>query len=150
VTDIERTVRRATSEDLDAVLELDRAAPVGREHRVLLTARVQSGEVILFERARRVLAYVVLRERGFFGHDFVELLAVAIGDRRRGVGSILLQRTVELSTTQRVFTSTNKSNTQMMGLLEKAGWRFSGLLEGIDEGDPELVYFKDASQRMSP
>jgi len=30
----------------------------------------------------------------------------------------------------------------MIGLLEKAGWRFSGLLEGIDEGDPELVYFK--------
>jgi len=27
-------------------------------------------------------------------------------------------------------------------LLEKAGWLFSGLLEGIDEGDPELVYFK--------
>jgi hypothetical protein len=30
-------------------------------------------------------------------------------------------------------------------LLEKAGWQFSGQLEGIDEGDPELVYYKDLS-----
>jgi hypothetical protein len=32
----------------------------------------------------------------------------------------------------------------MIGLLEYAGWNFSGQLEGIDEGDPELVFFKDA------
>lgn len=31
----------------------------------------------------------------------------------------------------------------MIGLLEKAGWHISGQLEGIDEGDAELVYFKD-------
>lgn len=142
MTDVERTVRRATSEDFEAVLEIGRAAPVGREHRALLTTRVQSGEVILIEHARRVLGYAVLRERAFFGRDFVELLAVASGVRRSGVGSMLLQRVVELASTQRIFTSTNRSNPQMIGLLEKAGWLFSGLLEGIDEGDPELVYFK--------
>lgn len=145
VTDIERTVRRANTEDLHAVLELERAAPVGREHRALLTARLQSGEVILIEQAREVLGYAVLHDRAFFGHDFVELLAVSTGDRRSGVGSLLLQRAVEMASTQRVFTSTNQSNTPMICLLDKAGWRFSGALEGIDEGDPELVYFIDAS-----
>jgi hypothetical protein len=33
----------------------------------------------------------------------------------------------------------------MRRLLEKAGWHFSGELEGIDDGDPELVFFKDAT-----
>jgi hypothetical protein len=33
----------------------------------------------------------------------------------------------------------------MIRLLEKAGWRVSGQLEGIDEGDPEVVYYKDSS-----
>ena len=33
----------------------------------------------------------------------------------------------------------------MIGLLVKEGWQFSGQLEGIDEGDPELVYYKDST-----
>jgi hypothetical protein len=33
----------------------------------------------------------------------------------------------------------------MIDLLEKGGWRFSGQLDGIDDGDPELVYFIDRS-----
>ena len=31
----------------------------------------------------------------------------------------------------------------MIGLLEDATWLFSGQLEGIDEGDPEFVYYKN-------
>ena len=149
VSDIERTVRRATSGDLGALLELDRTAPVGREHPELLTARVRSSEVLLIDRAGQVLGYAVHRDRAFFGRDFVELLVVASGERRSGLGSLLLRRTVELASTQRIFTSTNLSNTPMIGLLEKADWRFSGLLEGIDDGDPEIVYFKDASHLKS-
>jgi ribosomal protein S18 acetylase RimI-like enzyme len=145
VIDVKGTVRPATSEDLNAVLELDRAAPVGRERSALLTARVQSGEMIIFERGGRALGYAVVRTHAFFGRDFVELLAVAFGDRRNGIGSFLIQSAVDSSTTERIFTSTNQSNIQMIGLLEKAGWQFSGQLEGIDEGDPELVYYKDLS-----
>ena len=138
-------VRRATSGDLDAVLELDRVAPVGRERAPLLAARVQSGEVILFENQGRVLGYAVLRPHSFFGRDFVELLAVAASERRHGIAGLLLRQAVGLSSTVRIFTSTNRSNSPMIGLLTKEGWQFSGELEGIDEGDPELVYYKDSA-----
>lgn len=141
---INGTLRRATSEDLDAVLELDRIAPVGHARGPFLTARVQSGEVIVLEHEGGVSGYAVIRSQSFFGCDFVELLAVAASERRHGVGSLLLQHAVGLSSTIRIFTSTNRSNTRMIGLLEKEGWRFSGQLEGIDEGDPELVYYKDS------
>ena len=50
-----------------------------------------------------------------------------------------------MSSTERIFTSTNKSNAPMTGFLEKIGWRFSGELEGIDDGDPEMVYYQDAT-----
>lgn len=145
VSNHEGSVRRAIPGDLDAVLELDRAAPVGRERSALLTDRMQSGDVIIFEREGRVLGYSVLRDRAFFGRDFVELLAVGVGDRRRGVGSSLLRRAVELSTTEKIFTSTNRSNSPMVHLLEKAGWQFSGQLEGIDDGDPEMIYYVESS-----
>ena len=111
MANVNGTVRRATSEDVNAVVELDRAAPVGRERSTLLT----------------------------------ELLCVSFSSRRSGVGSALLRRAVGMSSTERIFTSTNKSNAPMTGFLEKIGWRFSGELEGIDDGDPEMVYYQDAT-----
>jgi N-acetylglutamate synthase-like GNAT family acetyltransferase len=144
MTGVHGAVRRATSEDVDAVLELDRVVPIGHERAPLLTGRVLSGEVILFENDGQIFGYAVIRPRSFFGRDFVELLAVAVDERRRGVGSLLLNEAVRMSSTARIFTSTNRSNLHMIRLLEKEEWQFSGHLEGIDEGDPEKVYFKDA------
>ena len=31
----------------------------------------------------------------------------------------------------------------MIGLLEKESWPYRGQLKGIDEGDPEIVFYKD-------
>ena len=145
MADFVDTARRATRDDLNAVLALDRDAPVGHERGALLTARVHSSEVIILEHRGSVRGYAVLRTRAFFGLDFVELLSVAVEERRKGIGSLLLRHTVEMSSTERVFTSTNQSNTAMIRLLEKAGWRVSGQLEGIDAGDPEVIYYKDST-----
>jgi GNAT superfamily N-acetyltransferase len=138
------TVRHATSQDLLSLLEIDRNSPVGHEREELLTARVRSKEVIVFESGDRILGYAVLRPSSFFGRDFVELLVVTEIHRRHGIGSLLLKAAVSLASTERTFTSTNRSNSAMIGLLQKAGWHSSGQLYGIDQGDPELVYYKDA------
>lgn len=138
------TVRRAIPTDLDSLLELDRFAPLGHERTASLTSRVQSGEVILFENEDRLLGFAVVRKHSFFGRDFVELLTVTGSNRRQGVGSHLLQEAVTQTSSDRIFTSTNQSNREMIGLLEKASWQFSWKLGGIDLGDPELVFFKDA------
>ena len=141
---MEGNSRRADPSDLEAVLALDRASPVGRERAALLTSRVQAGEVILFEKEDQLLGFAVVRKRSFFGRDFVELLTVTESSRRRGVGSLLLEEVVRRSSSVRIFTSTNRSNSEMIGLLERTSWQFSGQLQGIDEGDPELIFFKDA------
>jgi hypothetical protein len=51
-----------------------------------------------------------------------------------------------------VFTSTNRSNTPMRTLLDRDGWSFSGELSGLDDGDPELVFWRrsDPSSRATP
>jgi GNAT superfamily N-acetyltransferase len=141
---IHGVVRRASSDDVVDVLEFDRAVPIGHERGPLLTDRVISGEVILYEREGLLSGYAVIRPRSFFGRDFVELLTVATSERRTGLGSVLLREAVATSSTRRIFTSTNRSNIPMIRLLEKENWQFSGELEGIDEGDPERIYFKDA------
>jgi hypothetical protein len=45
--------------------------------------------------------------------------------------------------TKQVFTSTNESNQPMRSLLQAERWSFSGELSGLDEGDPELVFYRD-------
>jgi len=44
--------------------------------------------------------------------------------------------------TPKLFTSTNESNAPMRALLAKLGFSPSGVIENLDEGDPELVFFK--------
>jgi GNAT superfamily N-acetyltransferase len=136
--------RRAGDSDLAHILELDRVDPVGHPRIELLTDRVHSGEVIVFEGGHQLLGFVVARRRAFFGRDFVELLSVSSGARRQGIGGTLLNEAVGQSSSDRIFTSTNESNAAMRALLAKEGWHMSGHLEGIDEGDPEMVYFMDA------
>jgi ribosomal protein S18 acetylase RimI-like enzyme len=84
-----------------------------------------------------------LRKRGFFGRDFIELLAVKSSERRQGLGSALVADALQHPGTNRVFTSTNRSNQAMRKLLEDAAWSFSGQLDGIDQGDPELIFWHD-------
>ena len=47
------------------------------------------------------------------------------------------------ASTSRVFTSTNQSNAPMRELRSE-GWTASGVLSGLDDGDPEHVFFHDA------
>jgi hypothetical protein len=53
-----------------------------------------------------------------------------------------------VAVTPKLFTSTNESNIPMQQLCERLGYARSGLIENLDEGDPEIIYFK--SNRRAP
>lgn len=80
--------------------------------------------------------------RTFYGRNFVRLIFVHPKQRRRGVASRLLGRVESACTGSDLFISTNRSNVSMRRLLKKMGYRRSGYIENLDEGDPEIVYFK--------
>jgi ribosomal protein S18 acetylase RimI-like enzyme len=63
--------------------------------------------------------------------------------RRRGVGTALIRHMESQCRTAKLFTSTNESNLEMQSLLAKLGYQPSGVIHNLDEGDPELVYFKE-------
>jgi GNAT superfamily N-acetyltransferase len=90
-----------------------------------------------------VAGFVALWPGHFYGRDFIELLFVAPVWKRRGLGRALIRAALLKASTSRVFTSTNESNTPMMALLLSEGWVPSGVLKGLDEGDPEHVFFCD-------
>lgn len=85
-----------------------------------------------------IRAFCCLDHLYFFGKPFMSLLVVAPEARRLGFGSALLGHAAGLHT--ETWTSTNRSNTPMRGLLDAAGWRFCGEIRGLDAGDPERFY----------
>ena len=100
------------------------------------------GECLVHIDGGSVGGFAVVRAAYFFGRDFVELVMVDPARRRAGIGCALLRAALVTAGTEQVFTSTNTSNQPMRSLLQAEGWSFSGELDGLDEGDPELVFCK--------
>ena len=90
----------------------------------------------------RVAAGLTVREVPFFGHEFVHKLHVSDDFRRRGVGAALMAFEAQHSATPKLFTSTNLSNSPMLALLRSQDWIYSGTLDQMDLGDPEVFFVK--------
>jgi N-acetylglutamate synthase-like GNAT family acetyltransferase len=91
-------------------------------------------------RADRVVGYVALTT-DFFHQPFIEMLVVGADERRSGVGLALVEHCIaETPPATKLWSSTNRSNVAMQALLGKAGFVQSGVVDHLDEGDPELIY----------
>jgi GNAT superfamily N-acetyltransferase len=138
-------IREATDAHVADILDLETRitglSPI-REREIVGTAVSAHACLVSTDGAERVIGYVVLAHKAFFGRDFVHLLGVSDGHRRLGVATALLAGALARCTTNTVFISTNESNAVMRSLLAQNGWTFSGTLTGIDEGDPEFVFWK--------
>ncbi len=86
----------------------------------------------------RLVGYAVTH-RHFFGQPMLELVMVAPDFRRQGIGAQLIGAAISAADPV-LWTSTNQSNRPMQALLERLGFVRSGIIEGLDPGDPELVY----------
>ncbi len=78
----------------------------------------------------------------FFGRGFVWLVYVLVYHRRRGWASKLFDAFEEQCKGTRIFTSTNLSNLPMQALLASRKYVLSGVIQDLDEGDPEVFYSK--------
>jgi ribosomal protein S18 acetylase RimI-like enzyme len=137
-------IRQATTDDLDGILRVDGQAAAGDRERIEFLARsLDLGVCRVYLHHGVVAGYVVVSPAHFFGRDFIELLSVDPAHRRLGIGRMLMRDALDGVGSSRVFTSTNTSNHPMRSLLDAEGWSFSGELEGLDEGDPELVFYHE-------
>jgi ribosomal protein S18 acetylase RimI-like enzyme len=82
----------------------------------------------------------------FFHSGIIDMVIVGRRHRRCGVGRALLGHLAAGCTSPKVWCSTNLSNTPMQALLAAERFSMCGFIEGLDEGDPELVYSKPAAR----
>ena len=129
-------VRPARTDDIAAVLSIDRVTERADEVR----SAVEQSRCLVAERAGELVGYCIAGR--FFGFDFLDLLLVAAPQRRQGAGTALVAAWEMRAATTKLFTSTNESNVPMQRLCDHLGYVRSGFIENLDEGDPEVIYFK--------
>jgi ribosomal protein S18 acetylase RimI-like enzyme len=141
-------VRPATLDDLADLAGIDALAFRGSarwdELRTFLTG--ERGWMLLAEADAgaelRIAGYIAVAPKHFFGRDFVALVVVAESARRQGVATQLIDAALARASTRTIFTSTNASNAAMRALMSRGGWLISGELDGLDNGDPEIVFYR--------
>ena len=129
--------RPLSSGDLDPVL----AASTGHiaNKRPFIEASFERRSVLGAVIASDVAGYTIW-DRSFFSRPFVWLLGVRDAYRRRGVATGLLAAVASAVAGEALFTSTNESNAAMRELLTRSGFLYSGRIEHLDPGDPELFF----------
>ena len=138
------TVPEPSPELVNDLIRLDPVAHSGDDkRRNELEAWVAARQLVIASAESDIVGYAAIIPGHLFGRDFVAMLLVAPGHRRRGIGSALLEAITKRATSDRVFTSTNNSNAPMRALLQSCWWKYSGTLDGLDPGDPEEFFYLD-------
>ncbi|MGB3295635.1 MAG: GNAT family N-acetyltransferase [Phormidesmis sp.] len=127
--------------DADAIIAFDHVAACEPARVQSVHDYIESSACYVAVIDAKVVAYAVLNYK-FYDNGWIEMLYVHPQFRRQGIGSALIRHLINACRTPKLFTSTNQSNFSMQRLLAALEFDRSGFIENLDEGDPELVYFK--------
>ena len=134
-------IRRGNVSDVEAISAFDLVAVRDEKRRQFIQRSVASSTCYVALYENEVIGYGVLSHT-FYDNGFIEMLYVNSNHRRRGVATALLRHLESLCETPKLFTSTNRSNLAMQSLLVESGYELSGVIQNLDESDPELVFYK--------
>ncbi len=131
----------ATDQDRDGVLLVEQEERQIPDRPAAIDGAIAEGRCLLVREGDEVAGFAI-HDRSLFGQPFLSLLRVRTAARRRGMGTALVQATIATTEGDRLFSSTNASNTAMRMLLGRLGFIASGFIENLDPGDPELIYLR--------
>ncbi|MCU0088474.1 GNAT family N-acetyltransferase [Pseudomonas koreensis] len=143
-----RQFRRAGPGDIESLLKIDPVAEKDSCRREYITRAVRAEEcwvVCEADDPGAPLGYGCL-DRSFFGEWFIPLVVVSSANRRYGVGRQIVSGLEQHAGAEKIFTSTNTSNSPMRQMLTNLGYQHSGMVENLDPEDPELIFVKFLSQ----
>lgn len=137
-------VIEARMEHLQALCTIDQEV-IGDSSRVEeIQQAIKEKRCLLYQSADTVGGFLLF-SNDFFGYSFISLVIVKPSERRQGIASALMIAYIQMAKTAKVFSSTNQSNRRMHQLFHNLGFVKSGFIDNLDEGDPEIIYMKQAS-----
>jgi len=139
------SLRKATINDKAIVVDfdysLDKVEHIELKREEKITKAILNKECFIILANSIAVGFVIFDYR-FFDQGWIELIIIGEKYRGNGIAGQVFNLLCKQCKTNKVFTSTNNSNIQMQKALGKAGFSFAGKLDGLDDGDPELFYYK--------
>lgn len=135
-------IKIAKLKDLEEIIKIDVLIINSDERKDKIKSYIEKKQCLVYSYESVIRGFLIYHFH-FFEQPFVELLMVSPDYRRKGVASSLLKAFENnICNYNKAFTSTNESNKKMQTVLDKNGYSRSGIVNNLDEGDPELIYFK--------
>ncbi|MDN5202739.1 GNAT family N-acetyltransferase [Fulvivirgaceae bacterium BMA10] len=146
------SLRKATIKDKALVVDfdysLDKVEHIELKREEKITKAILDKECFIILVNNRAVGFVIFDYR-FFDQGWIELIIIEEKYRGKGIGGQAFDLICKQCKTNKVFTSTNSSNIQMQKALSKAGFSFAGKINGLDDGDPELFYYKKIKSKKA-
>jgi ribosomal protein S18 acetylase RimI-like enzyme len=127
--------------DLDAIVKIDEEV-IGNNSRCEYIRRAIEEKRCIVANDKNLIVGFLIFDTHFFDCSFISLIIVRPTERRKGYATSLIEYFINISPTKKIFSSTNKSNQKMQKVFKANGFIQSGFIENLDEGDPEIIYFK--------
>ncbi|MED1602720.1 GNAT family N-acetyltransferase [Alkalihalophilus marmarensis] len=131
----------ANMTDLDKIIYIDREVIGNNSRGEMIKKAIELEHCIIVKEEDAITGFLIY-DTNFFGCSFILLIIISPSKRRKGYASKLIEYMMDHSPTQKVFSSTNRSNVNMQKVFKKNGFTESGIVENLDEGDPEIIYFR--------
>ncbi|MCL2847355.1 MAG: GNAT family N-acetyltransferase [Firmicutes bacterium] len=129
-------LKLATKIDLEVVVEIDELKRIMQWEEA-----IEKNNCYLILSGEEVIGFTVFNY-SFFGHGWLSIIEIKESFRKQGIGEKAVSLIIKMCKTEKLFTSTNQSNGPMRSLLIKMSFTHSGTLDGLDENDPEMFYYK--------
>lgn len=137
-------IEMANVNDLERIIDIDSETVGHRNREEYLRKSIINERCIIAKVESNIQGFLVFSD-DFFEQSFINLIMISKDKRKNGVGTSLLKYFERIASTEKIFSSTNKSNSIMHKVFIKNGYLESGFIDNLDEGDPEIVFFKKKS-----
>nr|WP_147196466.1 GNAT family N-acetyltransferase [Rummeliibacillus stabekisii] len=126
---------------LDEIVNID-IEVIGKDsRRQSIKKAIDEGRCIVVKDNNSIVGFLIY-DTHFFECSFISLVIVKPTERRKRYATSLIEYFISIAPTKKIFSSTNQSYKRMQKVFKTNGFKQSGFIENLDEGDPEIIYFR--------
>ena len=138
-------IRSGEPRDVEAMAPLAAHVVGAGRAEAFLRSYLDRHHVLVAEADGRMVGVIAFRD-DWFQCAFVSLVSVHKDYRRRGVARALYERVAGMTTTPRLFSSTEETNGVSIRMHAALGFVPSGHIDNLPQGYRELLFYK----RLAP
>lgn len=127
--------------ELDEIVKIDIEVIGSDSRRKYIKKAIEEDRCITIKNEFTFVGFLIF-DTHFFDCSFISLIIIKPNERRKGYATSLIEYFISISPTKKIFSSTNQSNKRMQEVFKSNGFKQSGFVENLDEGDTEIIYFK--------